>query len=129
MDRERLLSIVSECAFSDGGISYAFHVHEVKGHLHLQATYLDRDVHTGAVELQYTRRWPLSPHMTRSEVVQTVFKCCATSMEHRAREAFQYRGRRVFGPHFNVDALWELSGEGDDKRESAALRTQGATNV
>ena len=50
----------------------------------------------------------LSPEMTRSEVVQTVFKCALTSMEHRTREFFHYRGRAVFGPHFDVEALWQL---------------------
>jgi hypothetical protein len=45
---------------------------------------------------------------TRSEIVQTCIKLVMTSMEHRAREGFTYRGKRVFGPHFDVDAIWQL---------------------
>jgi hypothetical protein len=35
-------------------------------------------------------------------------KCLLTSAEHRIREHFLYRGERVFGPHYDVDALVEL---------------------
>lgn len=54
---------------------------------------------------QYGRKWRLSPHMTKSEVVQTAFKAVLTFEEHEARENFRYRGRAVFGPHIDVDAL------------------------
>lgn len=60
----------------------------------------------------HTRKWLLSRYMTRSELVQTAFKCVLTSIEHEAREQFTYRGQRVFGPHFDVDALVSLAGAG-----------------
>jgi hypothetical protein len=75
---------------------------------YLQATYIEPDIATGEPERQYTRKWQLSEHMTKSEFVQTAFKCCITSMEHRAREHFRYKGAAVFGPHYDVDALLEL---------------------
>ncbi len=53
------------------------------------------------------RKWFLSPYMTKSEVVQTAFKAVITLIEHEAREAFLYKGRPVFGPHINVDSLWD----------------------
>jgi hypothetical protein len=86
--------------------NYAFLIfrHEER-YLYLQATYIDADVTTKQPTMQHTRKWLLSEHMTKSELVQTAFKCALTSMEHRAREAFRYRGKRVFGPHFDVDAL------------------------
>jgi hypothetical protein len=43
--------------------------------------------------------------MTRSELVQTAFKAVLTSIEHEAREQFTYKGARVFGPHFDIEAL------------------------
>lgn len=116
---ENLQAIVAECRFGDAGLDYAFSVQEIHGHFHLQAAYQDRCKVAGTVEVQTTRRWPLSPFMTKSEIVQTVFKCCITSMEHRCRESFQYRERRVFGPHFNVDDLWLLCSKGDEQREPA----------
>ena len=97
----RMQEIISECRFPP----YEFKVSEGHGGIHLQATYLDADIVTDQLELQYTRKWLLSPHMTKSEIVQTAFKLVMTSMEHRAREGFKYRGCRVFGPHYDIDAL------------------------
>ena len=85
-----------------------------RGAWYLQASYHDSDVITGKSELQLTRRWFVSPEMTKSEIVQTAFKCVMTSMEHRAREWFLYRGRSVFGPHYDVDALHAIC---DDRHE------------
>jgi hypothetical protein len=75
----------------------------------LYARYVEKDIETGLDELQTTRKWVLSYNMTKSELVQTAFKCCLTSMEHRTRESFKYKGRRIFGPHFDVDQLWSIT--------------------
>lgn len=88
--------------------NYRFVVGHSQAGMYLQAKYLEPDIVTGAPETQSTRKWILSEHMTRSEVVQTAFKCCLTSMEHRAREMFKYKGKRIFGPHYNIDSLWEI---------------------
>lgn len=97
---------MSEVRFRD----YIFKVvFEREGYRHyLQAEYYEPDIVTGEVELQKTRKWLLSPHMTKSEIVQTAFKCALTSMEHRTREHFLYMGERVYSPHYDVDALVEL---------------------
>jgi hypothetical protein len=87
---------------------YAFYAHADTDFGYLQATYVEPDIVTGEMERQYTRKWKLSQHMTKSEFVQTVFKCCITSMEHRTREHFRYKGAAVFGPHYDIDALLEI---------------------
>jgi hypothetical protein len=51
------------------------------------------------------RKWRLSLHMTKSEVVATAFKAVMTAVEHETREQFKYRGEAIFGPHHDVDAL------------------------
>lgn len=51
----------------------------------------------------------LSPHACRSELVQTAFGLFKAYEEHEAREFFQYQGRRVFGPHLDVTALWAIA--------------------
>lgn len=79
--------------------------------LYLQASYLDRDISTGALERQFTRKWYVSVHATRSELVQTALKCCLASAEHRVREGFKYRDRSVFSPHYNIDSLWEIANQ------------------
>lgn len=101
-------------------LNYEFHVCAAHGGVLLHATYMDADTYTGAPELQYTRPWRLTPEMTDSEIVQTAFKCCLTSAEHRCREAFTYRGARIFGPHFDVEDLVKLCQDG---REAAGGRS------
>ncbi len=55
------------------------------------------------------RKWKLSPHMTKSELVGTMFKAWMSWVEHEAREAFLYRDQAIFGPHFDVDVLAETA--------------------
>jgi hypothetical protein len=87
---------------------YKFDIVDTSNGLCLRGSYQEADISTGDTTDQFTRCWPVSEHFVKSELVQTVFKCYVTSMEHRAREHFLYRGKRVFGPHFDVDALWEI---------------------
>lgn len=55
------------------------------------------------------RKWRISAHATKSEVVQTMFMAYLAWLEHEAREAFTYRFQAIFGPHFDVDALADLA--------------------
>ena len=87
-----------------------------RGEMFLQAMYFEEDIYTKEDVGQFTRRWFISPEMSKSELVQTAFKCVMTSMEHRVREHFLYSGRRVFGPHFDIDDLYEAAGKTEDKR-------------
>jgi hypothetical protein len=93
---------------------YRFEVREGHGGVFMQGIYDDLDIYTGNVEPQHTRKWLLSPSMTDSEIVQTAFKLCLTSFEHRCREAFRYRGARVFGPHFDIEDLVSLCAGRED---------------
>lgn len=51
------------------------------------------------------RKWALSKHMTKSEIVTTAFKAVMTAIEHETREQFTYKGKAIFGPHFDVEQL------------------------
>lgn len=75
-------------------------------YLQLEMECLDTD--TGRHAFHKSRKWLLSEHMTRSEVVQTALKAVLTVLEHEARENFKYRGAAIFGPHFDVDALSDV---------------------
>lgn len=81
---------------------------------YLRATFMAQDNKTKVVARQLTRKWLLSEHMTNSELVQTALKCVLTSIEHEAREQFEYMGAPVFGPHFDVDELVVLCSFGRD---------------
>lgn len=79
----------------------------------VQLLYWEADVNTGQHARQTGRKWYVSPHATTSEVVQTALKACLTSMEHVVREHFLYKGVRVYGPHFDVEALVTLAKQGN----------------
>lgn len=76
--------------------------------IYLRAWYWEDCTVTGKREKQFTRRWLLSPEMTKSEIVATAFKCVITSMEHHAREWFTYKGKAIYHPHHDVDKLLEI---------------------
>lgn len=56
----------------------------------------------------FSRKWFLSPHMCESEIIQTALKAVLTAEEHEAREHFLFLGKPIFGPHINVNKLWEV---------------------
>lgn len=102
-------------------LNYKFMAGIGHGGVYLRARYEEPDVYGDPMDgdqEQLTRRWLLSPDMTDSEIVSTAFKCAITSMEHRTREHFLYKGRRIFGPHFDVEDLVKLC----ETRESAGGR-------
>lgn len=98
---------------------YEFFCRESGGRIYIQARFHAPHCKTGEVELQHTRKWYVSNWATRSEVVQTALKLVLTSVEHEAREAFKYRGRAIFGPHFNVDALHSIADQLDERSPAA----------
>jgi hypothetical protein len=67
-------------------------------------------------DIQKGRKWFLSPHMTKSEVIQTALKAVLTAEEHEVREHFTYAGKAVFGPHIDVDALYEACTQVDIRK-------------
>ena len=113
----RAAQIIMDTVFMD----YVFFVEVTgAGEVCVRARYSEPDTYTGRDSEQLTRRWILNPAMTDSEIVSTLFKCAITSMEHRTREAFQYKKARIFGPHFHVDDLVRLCI--DEQRENAGGR-------
>jgi hypothetical protein len=105
MDTVDMMLRISDVSFP----GYKFYLcRNDAGSLYLQAEFNSPCSQTGKLTLQKTRKWQLSEHMTESELIQTAFKCVQTAIEHEAREQFKYKGRAVYGPHFDVRALMEL---------------------
>ena len=126
MNITEMRAVVEEVEFALDNTKYTFFVNtDGRGALYLQASYYEPDTVTGAIEQQFTRRWFLSPEMTKSELVQTAFKLVMTSSEHRTREAFKYQGEAVFNPHIDIDALVALSKE--NRRVYRATKLAGNT--
>lgn len=75
-----------------------------------------KDVVTGEMSYGKGGKAYLSPFASDSELVQTVFGLYKGYWEHEARETFEWRGRRVFGPHISTEALWDIA-ERTDARQ------------
>ena len=104
MNKDEMMAALAEVRCDN----YHFKIAEKGEVLYLQAEYKEPDVYSGDPAIQHTRKWMLSSHMTKSEFIQTCFKLVMTSYEHRARESFMFRGRRVFGPHIDIEVLHAL---------------------
>lgn len=110
-------AILADVKFNE----HEFLVEPTKDGFHLQICCEEEDVDTGVRCAQKGRKWHISHHASRSEIVQTAFKAVITWQEHEVREHFRYQGVRVFGPHFNVDRLAEL---GRSARNEQTVRTE-----
>ncbi|MBX3660703.1 MAG: hypothetical protein KF740_19890 [Ramlibacter sp.] len=123
MDIVEAKRVLAEVKFP--GFSFLIHNAFADGEpTYLQAAFdaFDND-RPGVIARQLTRKWLLSRHMTRSELVQTAFKCVLTSVEHETREQFTYKGARVFGPHFDVEGLVQACKAGwTEKREEGTAQ-------
>lgn len=104
MTARQLVMILAHCEFEH----YAWLTGRMGTGFYLQVSYLEKDVYSGVMSRQRGRKWYVSSHAIRSEVVQTAFKAVMTSIEHRAREFFRYRGVNVFQPHYDVEELVRL---------------------
>lgn len=49
------------------------------------------------------------PSMTETQIAHMMIGMSIDYSEHEAREAFMWKGRRVFGPHIDVAAQWAVS--------------------
>lgn len=96
-----LADIVTRIRYLD----WTFAIIEQDYRPHLQLQFKAACSKDGIVKDWTSRKWPLSFHMTKSEVVATAFKAVMTAIEHEARENFRYKGRSIFGPHIDVEAL------------------------
>ena len=78
-------------------------------HLFLRVIFEAPDLVTKNPEIQKGRNWYLSPWMTGSEILNTAFLAVKTAEEHEMRESFRYKGKAIYGPHFDVEALVEIA--------------------
>jgi hypothetical protein len=99
MNLEEIFEVIRSVSYKD----WIFFTIEEKGKLYLQVRFEDENSHQ-----QNGRKWYLSTHMTKSEIVSTIFKAVLTAEEHEVREKFKYKDANIYSPHYNVDALLSL---------------------
>lgn len=102
LDCQDMREILAEIRYKN----WVFHLGtESNGRKWLQVRFRAANSYTGLEEWQYWRKWFLSEHMTKSEIVGTAFKAVLSAEEHECRESFKYKNQPIFGPHIDVDVL------------------------
>jgi hypothetical protein len=119
MNRASVVAVLQQVSYP----GYVFEVNLEEERMYLRGIFYAPCAETGQMAQQFTRKWYVSREATRSEIVQTALKCVLTSIEHEAREVFQYRGRAIFGPHFDVEQLVALC---DQKSRDTRPQLEGA---
>jgi len=108
--RHRLEQIVGDITLSENhAIVIGRDAAIPDGRYYFQIKCWRKDAVTGEMGFGFGGKAYLTPHATDSELVQTVFGLYKGYWEHEARETFEWRGRRVFGPHISTEALWEIA--------------------
>ncbi len=62
----------------------------------------------GLEDWGYGGRFQVSPYSSESEIVQKVFAAMDAFEHHELRERFTYKGKHVFNPHIDINALLEI---------------------
>lgn len=117
----QMIDIVNDCK-SPGMEFYTYSLtrdHIEGDHYYLQVEFDSYNSWDQTTTKQKGRKWLLSEHMTKNEIVQTCFLAVMTAVEHELRENFRYKGRPIFGPHWDPNVLWEMS-----RKRNLDLRTE-----
>lgn len=101
-----ILAILKQIQYRDWEINLRGIYAEGDASMYLQVEFDAPCEKDGFVRRQRGRKWYISEHMTQSEIVATALKAVLTCEEHEARERFKWKGRAIFGPHIDVEALW-----------------------
>lgn len=75
----------------------------------IQGSFDDTCTYRPHMTLQKCRKWRLSPHMTRTELVRTAFLAVKQAVQHEIEEQFQYKGEAIFNSHLDIDEVWAMS--------------------
>lgn len=117
MNAKDAIRMLKDVAYKD----WAFFI-SGKPDFYLQVRFPNPD---GTGRLLTGRKWRLSEHMSRTELIQTALMAVLAAEEHEAREAFQYKGQAVFGPHIDVDARLVAADQQDARPEIPRVLAPG----
>jgi hypothetical protein len=67
------------------------------------------DTNTGEPGVGHGGKGYISAGGTDDTIVRTAYALLDAYERHECREAFHYKGERIFGPHIAVEALWDIA--------------------
>lgn len=61
---------------------------------------------------QECRKWLITLRTaTPSDILQTALRAAIDAQEHEVREQFRFKGKKIYGPHFDPEALVDFAGQ------------------
>lgn len=109
MNIDELNRIVANCQLEVFGHRFAVRI-IAKGDgflIQLQCNMADNN-NVNHKSVQRGGKYYVSSFTIKDEVVGVLWKAMQDFIIHEAREGFLYRGKRIFGPHMNVEGLHHL---------------------
>jgi hypothetical protein len=67
------------------------------------------DTTTNVYDWGYGGKYYVSQYAIDSEIISACYGLYEGYDRHECRESFKWRGRRIFGPHIDVQALWTVA--------------------
>jgi len=120
---EEIRAIASECRFDLEGVKWKIEVKDDGAKWYVQVA-VDGKCNVTGADLSWTsRKWLLSPHMTKTEIVRTCYLAVKRAVAHEVDERFTYMGKRIYDPHIDVDALAEVCERMDVREEQHVSAT------
>lgn len=80
-----------------------------EGRAYLQLEVDRPDCFTGEMGVGKSGKTYLSEHQTDSEILRKALGLFLAFEEHEVREDFKWNGRAIFGPHIDIQALWDVA--------------------
>jgi len=78
------------------------------------------DPKDGMKDAQWSgRKWMLSPHMCKNELIRTAYKAIECAVAHEMNECFLYKGVAIMTPHMDYEEIVDIMTDHDcsDSRE------------
>lgn len=105
MTQEEMARLVGLCSYKPG---WKIMFHENKERPWIQIAVWDM-VRFAPVMIWKSGKRYLSEHMCKQEIIGAVFGLIKDAEMHEIHEAFRYKGKSIFNPHLDPDALAELA--------------------
>lgn len=107
MKKQEIDNVLSDVKCGMFGVKFSFFIQQKGDGFTLQvgAVLPDNNDEQAPWTLQKGRKWYISSHSIKDEVVGTAFKAILTFVEHELRELFLYRNVAIYNAHVPVDKL------------------------
>ncbi len=60
-----------------------------------------------------SRKWFLSPHMCKNEIIRTAYKAIECAVAHEMNENFLYKGVAIMTPHMDYEEIVNIMTDHD----------------